>query len=229
MKIGFTAIELPEGKIKYSDEKLIALEKKCEPDKVSPFFVEFIRDEFDKADSIVIPKEKILDLLINDIEKYESRMQNAEAPDEKEFLVKCITYLEKEIPLCEMDFNENEQKYLRTMAPLSMKPVAVIEGILETNEIIKKVLEKSRIIFFYTAGKDEVHAWPIKKGSDIVTCAGKIHTDLARGFIKADIVSFEDFMKCHNMNDAKSKGFVKLVDRDYIIKEGDIIEIRFNI
>ncbi|MDO8734714.1 MAG: DUF933 domain-containing protein [Elusimicrobiota bacterium] len=229
MKIGFTAIELPEGKIKYSDEKLIALEKKCEPDKVSPFFVEFIRDEFVQADSIVIPKEKILDLLIIDIEKYEARMQNAGDTDEKEFLVKCITYLEKEIPLYEVEFNENEQKYLRTMSPLSMKPVAVIDGILETNELIKKVLEKSRIIFFYTAGKDDVHAWPVNAGSDIVTCAGKIHTDLARGFIKADIVRFEDFMKCHNMNDAKSKGFVKLVDRDYIVKDGDIIEIRFNI
>jgi ribosome-binding ATPase YchF (GTP1/OBG family) len=110
-----------------------------------------------------------------------------------------------------------------------MKPVAVIEGILETNELIKKVLEKAGIIFFYTAGKQEVHAWPVNAGSDIVACAGKIHTDLARGFIKADIVSFEDFMKCHNMNDAKGKGFVKLVDRDYIIKEADIIEIRFNI
>ena len=128
-----------------------------------------------------------------------------------------------------MEFNENEQKYLRMMSPLSMKPVAVIDGILETNELIKKVLEKSGVIFFYTAGKQEVHAWPVNAGSDIVACAGKIHTDLARGFIKADIVSFEDFMKCHNMNDAKSKGFVKLVDRDYIIKEGDIIEIRFNI
>lgn len=229
MKIGFTALELPEGKIKYRDEKLIALEKKCEPDKVSPFFVEFTKDQLVQADAIVFTRKKILDLLILDMEKCESRLLNTDDAGEKEFLKKCLSYLEKETPLCEAGFGENEQKCLKTLSPLSVKPVVIIDGESETNEIIKKVLEKSGIIFFYTAGKQEVHAWPVKKGSDIVTCAGKIHTDLARGFIKADIVSFEDFIKCHNMNDAKGKGFVKLVDRDYIIKEGDIIEIRFNI
>ncbi len=62
-----------------------------------------------------------------------------------------------------------------------------------------------------------------------MTCAGKIHSDLARGFIKADIVSYEDFLQVYNMQEARSKGLVKLVDRDYTIQEGDIIEIRFNI
>jgi len=69
----------------------------------------------------------------------------------------------------------------------------------------------------------------VQRDSDIVTCAGKIHSDLARGFIKADIVSYDDFMQVYNMQEARSKGLVKLVDRDYIIREGDIIEIRFNI
>ncbi|MDD5686713.1 MAG: DUF933 domain-containing protein [Elusimicrobia bacterium] len=229
MKIGFTGIDVPEGKIKYNDEILIALEKKCEPKKVSPFFAEFIRDEFIQVEAIVLPRAKILDLLIHDIEKFESRLQNTNDTAEKEFIGKCISYLEKEVPLCEVEFNETEQKFINMMSPFSMKPVVVLENETETNEIIKKTLEKSNFIFFYTAGKQEVHAWQVKKGSDIVTCAGKIHTDLARGFIKADIVSFEDFMKCHNINDARSKGLVKLVDRDYIIKEADIIEIRFNV
>ena len=229
MKIGFTALELTEGKIKYRDEKLIALEKKCEPDKVSPFFIEFIKDQLVQADALVFAKKNILDLLILDMEKCESRLLNTDDAGEKEFLKKCLSCLEKEIPLCEAEFGENEQKYLKTLSPLSAKPIVIIDDELETNELIKKVLEKSGIIFFYTAGKEEVHAWPVNAGSDIVTCASKIHTDLARGFIKADIVSFEDFIKCHNMNDAKGKGFAKLVDRDYIIKEGDIIEIRFNV
>lgn len=229
MKIGFTGMDIPEGKIKYSDELLIALENKCEPKKVSPFFAEFIRNEFDRVDAIIIPKNKILDLLIYDIEKYETRGQNTEDILEKEFIGKCISCLEKEVPLCDMSFSETEQKYLQMMSPLSIKPVAVIENISGTNELIKTVFKKSRTIFFYTAGKQEVHAWQVKKDSDIVACAGKIHTDLARGFIKADIVSFEDFMKCHNMNDARDRGFVKIVGKDYIIKESDIIEIRFNV
>ena len=85
------------------------------------------------------------------------------------------------------------------------------------------------IVFFYTAGKKEVHAWPVPEGADIVSCAGKIHSDLARGFIKADIVSYQDLIGVHNLQEARSKGLVKLVDRDYAIRPGDVVEIRFNI
>ena len=74
-----------------------------------------------------------------------------------------------------------------------------------------------------------MHAWPVKEGSDIVTCAGKIHSDLARGFIKADIVRYEDLIKVFNWQEARTKGLVRVVDRDYIIQAGDVIEIRFNV
>ena len=72
-------------------------------------------------------------------------------------------------------------------------------------------------------------AWPVADGADIVSCAGKIHSDLARGFIKADIVSYQDLISVYNMQEARAKGLVKLVDRDYAICPGDIVEIRFNI
>ena len=62
MKIGFTGMDLSEGKIRYRDENLIALEAKDKPKKVSPFYVEFIRDEFVQSDAIVLPKSEILDL-----------------------------------------------------------------------------------------------------------------------------------------------------------------------
>ena len=71
MKIGFTGIDLPEGKTKYKDEKLIALEAKDKAKKVAPFFAEFIKEEFVQSDAIVVPKSKILDLLILDMDKLE--------------------------------------------------------------------------------------------------------------------------------------------------------------
>ena len=74
-----------------------------------------------------------------------------------------------------------------------------------------------------------MHAWLVKKGSDAVTCAGKIHSDLARRFIKAEVVSFEDIMTAHNMQDARTKQLTKLVDGDYVIPGANIIEIRFNV
>ena len=126
-------------------------------------------------------------------------------------------------------FTEPELTLLKTLAPLSLKPTLVAAEAPELNDAITQVLKKSGIIFFYTADKKEVHAWPVQQDSDIVTCAGKIHSDLARGFIKADIIKYQDFMQVYNMAEARTKGLVKLVDRDYTIHAGDIIEIRFNV
>ena len=84
-------------------------------------------------------------------------------------------------------------------------------------------------MFFYTSGTSESHAWLVPSGSDIVTCAAKIHSDLARGFIKGDVVSFDNYMSCHNFNECKSKGFAKMVNREYIVQPNEIIEIRFNV
>lgn len=229
MKIGFTGIELPQGKIKYNDESLIALEKKDKPKKLSPFFAEFVRDEYIQSEAIVIPRDKILDLLILDMEKIENRLTCKIDSDEETLLTKCMKNLEKEIPLCDVEFNDEETKIIKSRAPYSLKPVVRIEGGEEVNTIITLALEKANYMFFYTSGPTESHAWLVKKGSDIITCAGKIHTDLARGFIKGDVTSFEDYMKCHNFNECKSRGLAKLVDRDYVVQPGEVIEIRFNV
>ena len=229
MKIGFTGIELPEGSTKYQDDIITALTEKDTPKKVSPFYVTFIRDEFSLVDAIVIPKEHISDILIPDIEKFENRCGRSEDETEKQLLQRCIALMEKETPLYDMKFTEEELKILRVLETLSLKPILQLEKELDTNSLITAVLEKSGTTFFYTSGKNEVHAWHIKKGLDIVSCAGKIHKDLARGFIRADIVSVEDYISCHNMNEAKQKGLVRTVDKNYIIQEREIVDIRFSV
>ena len=229
MKIGFTGIDLPEGKTKYRDETLIALEEKDKAKKVSPLFAEFIKDEFIQSDAIVVPGSKVLDLLILDMEKIETRLSKLEEGDEKALMTKCMELLEQEKPLCDVDFNDEERKIMIATAPISFKPVVQIEGTEDINTIIALALEKANYMFFYTSGPKESHAWLVKKGSEIIACAEKIHSDLARGFIKGDVVSFEDYMNCHNFNDCKSKGLAKLVDRDYIVQPNEIIEIRFNV
>lgn len=229
MKIGFTGIDLPEGKIKYRDETLIALEEKDKAKKVSPFFAEFIKDEFIQSDAIVVPRSKVLDLLILDMEKIETRLSKLEEGNEKALMTKCMELLEQEKPLCDVDFNDEERKIMIATAPISFKPVVQIEGTEDINTIIALALEKANYMFFYTSGPKESHAWLVEKGSEIIACAEKIHSDLARGFIKGDVVSFGDYMNCHNFNDCKSKGLAKLVDRDYIVQPNEIIEIRFNV
>jgi ribosome-binding ATPase YchF (GTP1/OBG family) len=90
-------------------------------------------------------------------------------------------------------------------------------------------MEKAGMMFFYTVGKQEVHAWLVEKEADAVTCAGKIHSDLARGFIKAEIVSCEDMLKAHNLQDARSRELTRLVNHDYVIPMNSILDIRFNV
>ena len=229
MKICFLGLDLPEGKVKYQDERVIRLDKKFEAKKVTPFYAEFIKDDCQQCDSFIVSREHLWDLFILDMEKLETRVKRATDDFEKALLTRCLGYLEQETPLCDVDFSEEESALLKQLAPLTLKPTVIAEAPPAINEAIEQVLHKAGIIFFYTADKKEVHAWPIKEDSDIVSCAAKIHSDLARGFIKAEIVRYEDLIKVYNWQEARSKGLVQLVDRDYTIRAGDIIEIRFNI
>jgi len=229
MKIGFCGFEIPEGKTKYNDPILIELEKKFEPKKVTPFFAEFIQENFVQCDGILVSSDSLLDVLILDIEKFETREQRSEDQAENDLIQKCLKNLEEEMPLCQVEFSDSEQEILNALSPLSLKPMVILDEQPDINDAIKLMLEATKTMFFYTAGKQEVHAWPMPEGSDAVTCAGKIHSDLARGFIKADVVTYSDLLMSHNLNEARTKGFVQLVGKTHIIKQGDVIEIRFNV
>ena len=85
------------------------------------------------------------------------------------------------------------------------------------------------LISYLTAGKPEVRAWTITKGTKAPQAAGKIHTDFERGFIRAEVVAFDDLMKCGSMNAAKEKGLVRSEGKEYAVNDGDIILFRFNV
>ncbi len=229
MKIGFTGINIQEGKIKYNDQILTALSNKDKPKKISPFFVEFLKDEYLHSDAIVVKKDHIIDVLILDIDRIENRINKSIDKDEIILMEKCLLHLEKELPLCSMKYNESESKLLNEISPFSLKPVIQIQDEYNITNLIETVLNKTSHMFFYTSGPKETHAWLVPKGSNIVFCASKIHSDLARGFIKGDVVSFNNYMNHHNFNECKSKGVASMVDKDYIVKPNEIIEIRFNV
>ncbi len=85
------------------------------------------------------------------------------------------------------------------------------------------------LISFITAGPKEVRAWTIVNGSKAPQAAGKIHSDFERGFIRAEIVSYDDLMACGSMNAAKEKGLVRSEGKDYVMKDGDVTLFRFNV
>ena len=82
---------------------------------------------------------------------------------------------------------------------------------------------------YLTAGKQECRAWTIKKGTKAPQAAGKIHTDFERGFIKAEIVSYNDLIANGSYQKAKEAGLVRLEGKEYVMKDGDIVEFKFNV
>ena len=97
------------------------------------------------------------------------------------------------------------------------------------DKLIKKSYDLLGLMSFLTAGEPEVRAWTIKKGTKAPEAAGKIHSDIQRGFIKAEVVSFDDLMNCGSMVEAKEKGLVRSEGKDYIMQDGDIVLFKFNV
>lgn len=85
------------------------------------------------------------------------------------------------------------------------------------------------LITFLTAGEKEVRAWPLRKGLPAVEAAGVIHSDIQRGFIRAEVLGWEDFLACRSFKTAKERGLLRLEGKDYVVKDGDIVEFRFNV
>lgn len=97
------------------------------------------------------------------------------------------------------------------------------------NELAKESYDILGLMSFLTAGKQEVRAWTIKKGSKAPQAAGKIHTDFERGFIKAEVISYDTLINCGTMIAAKEKGLIRLEGKDYIVQDGDIMLFKFNV
>ena len=97
------------------------------------------------------------------------------------------------------------------------------------DRLIKASYSLLGLISYLTAGEPEVRAWTIKKGTKAPQAAGKIHSDFERGFIRAEVVHYNDLMDCGSMAAAKEKGLVRSEGKDYVMKDGDIVLFRFNV
>lgn len=97
------------------------------------------------------------------------------------------------------------------------------------NRFIRKAYELLGLITYFTVGPRELRAWTIQKGQTAVEAAGKIHSDFAKGFIRAETIHFEDYIRCGGEKGAKEKGLQRAEGRDYIVQDGDVLYFRFNV
>jgi len=108
-----------------------------------------------------------------------------------------------------------------------MEDVGLTESAV--NRIIKNAYDLLGYVSFFTVGDDEVRAWTITKGDNAVTAAGRIHSDLARGFIRAETFTYNDIEKYGNEKSIREKGLFRLEGKNYVVQDGDIIFVRFNV
>ncbi len=97
------------------------------------------------------------------------------------------------------------------------------------NRMIRLSYDLLQLMSFFTVGEDEVRAWTVQRGATAVEAAGAIHTDLQRGFVRAEVVAYDDLASLGSMQEAKAKGRLRLEGKEYPVKDGDIVHIRFNI
>jgi len=104
-------------------------------------------------------------------------------------------------------------------------------GIAESGleRTIRLSYELLGLVSFFTVGSDEVRAWPVKDGTSALKAAGKIHSDMERGFIRAEVISYEEMIKCGSLAEARKKGLLHLEGKNYSVQDGDIINFLFNI
>ena len=139
-------------------------------------------------------------------------------------------YAEKEkaevIPLC-----VKVEEELSGLEDKDKKEMLEMLGLEESglDKVIKKSYDLLGLMSFLTAGEPEVRAWTIKKGTKAPQAAGKIHSDIERGFIKAEVVSFKDLLEQGSMVTAKEKGLVRSEGKEYIMQDGDIVLFKFNV
>jgi len=94
--------------------------------------------------------------------------------------------------------------------------------------VIRACFELLGLISFFTVGEDEVRAWTLERGSNAVEAAGEIHSDLAKGFIRAEVIPWDRLLEVGGEKGARERGWLRLEGRDYVVQDGDCLNIRFN-
>ncbi len=146
---------------------------------------------------------------------YVQKVKGQAATEDSEVFVICAQ-IEQEI--AELEDDEKA---------LFLEELGLKESGLE--KLIKASYGLLGLISYLTAGEDETRAWTIVKGTKAPQAAGKIHTDFERGFIRAEVVNYQDLLNCGSLSCAKEKGIVGLEGKEYVVKDGDVILFRFNV
>jgi hypothetical protein len=232
MKISVFAVqEIPPGKHNIKDEKLDQADKLVKAKKKTYAQVEVTgEDAALEADMIIAAKDAKTDLILRDLDFVETRLGRQPEENEKALLGRMKVVLEKEEFISTLGLSGEELELVSGYGLFTIKPVvlAAKEDLDNPGALLVKALAQSGYICFLTVGDKENRAWLIKKGTTAWEAAGEIHSDIQKGFIRAEIISFEDFIQAGGETQAKQAGKMRLEQKEYIMQDGDLVNFRFN-
>ncbi len=226
---GITEIKL--GKHNLKDPRLDQADKLVEADKKTYAQVDVMgEDQLLDADAILATGENKADLILKDLEFVETRLGRDPQPAERAALQKIQSLLESEKFLFNSGLPEEERQAVAAHNFFTNKPIVVAsrEELQSPEPLLLRTFQEAGYICFRTVGGKENRAWPIRRGISAWEAAGTIHTDLQKGFIRAEIISFADFIAAGGETQAKRAGKLRLETKQYVMQDCDLTNFRFN-
>jgi ribosome-binding ATPase YchF (GTP1/OBG family) len=232
MKIALFGIpDIKLGKHNLKDPRLDQADKLVEADKKTHAQVDVIgEDELLDADAILASPQTRADLILKDLEFVETRLGRDPQAAERAALEKIKALLESERFLFNSGLASEDLQAVAAHSFYTNKPITVSaeEESSNPDALLLRAFAEAGYICFLTVGGKENRAWPIRKGTTAWEAAGTIHTDIQKGFIRAEIISFADFIEAGGETQAKRAGKLRLEQKPYVVQDYDLVNFRFN-
>ena len=232
MKIALFGItEIKVGRHNLKDTRLDQAHKLVEADKKAHAQVEVIaEEELQDADAILSLDETKADLILKDLEFVETRLGRDPLPAEREALEKIRNLLESENFVFNSSLTAEDLQAVAAHSFVTAKPIVVTtrQELQNPDAVLLRAFKEAGFISFLTVGGKENRAWPVRKGATAWEAAGTIHTDIQKGFIRAEIISFADFIEAGGETQAKRAGKQRLEMKPYVMQDYDVVNYRFN-
>jgi hypothetical protein len=232
MKIALFGIsEIKLGRHNLKDPRLDQTHKLVEADKRTQAQVEIVgEDELLTCDAILATQDNQADLILKDLEFVETRLGRDPLPAERAALQTIQARLEQEKFLFNSDLKPEDLQAVAAHNFYTSKPITVAtpEDLASPDTLLLRAFAEAGYISFLTVGGKENRAWPIRTGMTAWEAAGTIHTDIQKGFIRAEIISFADFIEAGGETQAKRAGKQRLELKTYVMQDYDLVNFRFN-
>lgn len=227
----FGLTDIPVGKHNLKDPRLDEADRLVEAKKKTYAQIDVVgQDETLTSDAILVPRDGLLELIFLDLEFIETRLGRGPTDAEKAVLEKLKAQLELEKTVFQMQLGPEELQAVAAHQFHTNKPVVVAEKeeLQDPDALMVRAFGESGYISFFTVGGKENRAWPVRQGTTAWEAAGTIHTDIQKGFIRAEIISYADFIAAGGETQAKRAGKQRLELKTYVMQDCDLTNFRFN-